>query len=55
MPPAKRPAWKSSSRKIRPGSGIGSSAASSAAAVFGLNELYGRPFPPGAGPFRNGR
>ncbi|MFQ9505215.1 MAG: hypothetical protein ACLR1G_16155 [Alistipes indistinctus] len=31
--------------KIRPGSGIGSSAASSAAAVFGLNELYGRPFP----------
>ena len=32
-------------KKIRPGSGIGSSAASSAAAVFGLNELYGRPFP----------
>ena len=31
-------------KKIRPGSGIGSSAASSAAAVFGLNELYGRPF-----------
>ncbi len=30
--------------KISPGSGIGSSAASSAAAVFGLNELLGRPF-----------
>jgi len=30
--------------KIRPGSGIGSSAASSVAAVFGLNELLGRPF-----------
>lgn len=31
--------------KIAPGSGIGSSAASSAAAVYGLNELLGRPFP----------
>ncbi len=31
-------------QKIRPGSGIGSSAASSAGAVFGLNELLGRPF-----------
>jgi len=30
--------------KIRPGSGIGSSAASSSAAVFALNELTGRPF-----------
>ena len=30
--------------KITPGSGIGSSAASSAAAVYGLNELLGRPF-----------
>jgi len=30
--------------KINPGSGIGSSAASSAAAAFGLNELLGRPF-----------
>ena len=30
--------------KILPGSGIGSSAASSAGAVFGLNELLGRPF-----------
>ncbi len=30
--------------KILPGSGVGSSAASSAAAVFGLNELTGRPF-----------
>lgn len=30
--------------KILPGSGIGSSAASSAGAVFGLNELSGRPF-----------
>lgn len=30
--------------KIVPGSGIGSSAASSAAAVYGLNELLGRPF-----------
>ena len=30
--------------KIAPGSGIGSSAASSAAAVYGLNELLGRPF-----------
>jgi len=33
-------------QKILPGSGIGSSAASSAAAVWGLNELLGRPFPP---------
>lgn len=31
-------------KKIRPGSGIGSSAACSAAAVFALNELTGRPF-----------
>lgn len=31
--------------KIAPGSGIGSSAASSAAAVYGVNELLGRPFP----------
>ena len=31
--------------KIVPGSGIGSSAASSAAAVYGINELLGRPFP----------
>lgn len=31
-------------RKIRPGSGIGSSAASSSAAVFALNELLDRPF-----------
>ena len=30
--------------KIAPGSGIGSSAASSAAAVYGVNELLGRPF-----------
>jgi len=30
-------------KKIKPGSGIGSSAASSAAAVFGANELLGRP------------
>ena len=30
--------------KIAPGSGIGSSAASSAAAVYGLNELLDRPF-----------
>ncbi|MDR2882829.1 MAG: homoserine kinase [Alistipes sp.] len=33
-------------KKILPGSGIGSSAASSAAAVYGLNELLGRPFTP---------
>lgn len=33
-------------RKILPGSGIGSSSASSAAAVFALNELLGRPFSP---------
>lgn len=31
-------------QKIKPGSGIGSSAASSSAAVFGVNELLGRPF-----------
>ncbi len=31
-------------KKIAPGSGIGSSAASSSAAVFALNELLGRPF-----------
>lgn len=31
-------------KKISPGSGIGSSAASSAAAVYGVNELLGRPF-----------
>lgn len=31
-------------KKILPGSGIGSSAASSAAAVFALNELFDRPF-----------
>ncbi len=31
-------------KKIRPGSGIGSSAASSAGAVVGVNELLGRPF-----------
>ena len=30
-------------RKIYPGSGIGSSAASCAAAAFGMNELFGRP------------
>ena len=30
-------------KKINPGSGIGSSAASCAAAVFGINELLGRP------------
>jgi homoserine kinase len=30
--------------KIMPGSGVGSSAASAAAAVFGANELLGRPF-----------
>ena len=33
-------------QKILPGSGIGSSAASSAGAVWGLNELLGRPFTP---------
>jgi homoserine kinase len=33
-------------QKILPGSGIGSSAASSAGAVWGLNELLGRPFSP---------
>ncbi len=31
-------------KKINPGSGIGSSAASAAAAVFGVNELFGRPY-----------
>ncbi|MDR2912304.1 MAG: homoserine kinase [Alistipes sp.] len=33
-------------KKILPGSGIGSSAASSAGAVWGLNEVLGRPFSP---------
>ncbi len=33
-------------RKIYPGSGIGSSAASSAAAAYGMNELFGRPYTP---------
>ncbi len=31
-------------KKIKPGSGIGSSAASAAGAVFGANELMGRPY-----------
>ncbi|GFR89794.1 homoserine kinase [Elysia marginata] len=31
-------------KRIRAGSGVGSSAASSAGAVFGINELLGRPF-----------
>ena len=31
-------------KRIKPGSGIGSSAASAAGAVFGANELLGRPF-----------
>ena len=31
-------------KNIKPGSGIGSSAASSAGAVFGMNELLGKPF-----------
>lgn len=31
-------------KKIKPGSGIGSSAASAAGAVFGINELLGRPY-----------
>lgn len=31
-------------KNIKPGSGIGSSAASSAGAVFGVNELLGKPF-----------
>src|SRR5690606_31455986 len=31
-------------KKIRTGSGIGSSSASAAGAVFGINELLGRPF-----------
>lgn len=43
-------------KKIRPGSGIGSSAASSAAARFRPERTVRTPFPPsGAGPFRNGR
>jgi len=33
-------------KNIKPGSGIGSSAASSAGAVFGMNELLGKPFSP---------
>lgn len=33
-------------KKIKAGSGIGSSAASSAGAVFGINELLGKPFTP---------
>ena len=31
-------------KKIKPGSGIGSSAASAAGAVFAANELMGKPF-----------
>lgn len=31
-------------KKVKPGSGLGSSASSSAAAVFGVNELFGRPY-----------
>jgi homoserine kinase len=31
-------------KKIKPGSGIGSSSASAAGAVFGINELLGKPF-----------
>lgn len=31
-------------KKVKPGSGLGSSASSSAVAVFGVNELLGRPF-----------
>ncbi|MFH6769377.1 homoserine kinase [Gaetbulibacter aquiaggeris] len=31
-------------KKIKPGSGIGSSAASAAGSVFGINELLGRPY-----------
>ena len=31
-------------KKIKPGSGIGSSAASSAGAVYGVNKLLGEPF-----------
>ena len=31
-------------KNIKPGSGIGSSAASAAGAVFGINELLGKPF-----------
>src|SRR5690606_29593002 len=31
-------------KKIKPGSGIGSSAASAAGAVFGINKLLGTPF-----------
>jgi len=33
-------------KKIKPGSGIGSSAASSAGAVFAVNELLGKPYTP---------
>lgn len=33
-------------KKIRPGSGIGSSSASAAAAVYGLNEVLGKPLTP---------
>lgn len=33
-------------KKIKPGSGIGSSAASAAGAVFGVNQLLGSPFSP---------
>ncbi len=33
-------------KKIKTGSGIGSSSASAAGAVFGINELLGRPFTP---------
>ena len=35
-------------KKIRPGSGIGSSSASAAGAVYGVNELLGRPLEPEA-------
>jgi len=31
-------------KRVKPGSGLGSSASSSAAAVFGVNELLGKPF-----------
>lgn len=31
-------------KKVKPGSGLGSSASSSAAAVFGVNELLGKPY-----------
>lgn len=33
-------------KKIKPGSGIGSSAASAAGAVYGVNQLLGKPFKP---------